>query len=87
MSARYEPKLRELSVSRPDPVFSQEIHWSFGPAISDHAGLSVSATGKHVSIRERGTEVLSMPLDRARLLHEALGNVIKAAIAEAGDPQ
>lgn len=75
---RYEPKLRALRVQRRDPIVSQEVTWDFGPNFGDSASMRVTRVGDSVTISGRNSgEDQTYPLERARLLYEALGNVLR----------
>ncbi len=76
-SDRYAPKLGRLTVQRRDPIVSCEIRWEYGPKLGDSSTMRVTRVGENVSISERGKEVLSMPLDRARLVLGALREVME----------
>lgn len=84
-SERYAPKLGRMTVQRRDPIVSCEIRWDYGPNLGDSSTMRVTRIGESVSITERGKEVLSMPLDRARLVVGALRDVMEWSDEEVQD--
>lgn len=74
----YTPRLRAMTVQRRDPIVSQEITWDFGPNFGDSASMRVTRVGETVTISGRNSgEEQSHPIERARALYEALGNVLR----------
>lgn len=74
----YTPKLHAMTVQRRDPIVSQKITWDFGPNFGDSAFMMVTRIGDTVTISgESSGKAQSYPIERARALYEALGNVLR----------
>lgn len=84
-SDRYAPKMGRLTVQERDPIVSREITWETGPNFGDNASIRVTREGKSVRITQHTNALLSMPLDRARLVAGALRDVIEWGTEQGGD--
>lgn len=75
---RGEPKLTPLEVYEPKPTVSQKVQWQYGSHAGEVSELRVVAYGNTLDIHHHD-KVIGISLDRAKLLHEAIGNVLEAA--------
>lgn len=80
--SRYEPKLGVLRVQRRDPIYDQEVRWDTGPNFGDRASVRVARVGNSVSITRGKGDGFSWTVEEAKLIHQALGNVIEAGEVE-----
>ena len=71
-------QLTPVSVLRRDPIVEQKIRWSWGPSLGDDTTVNVCRVGDTVNLSGwRTTDFPTLNLDQARLLRDALTNIIE----------
>lgn len=73
-----KPKISQVRVMRRDPIVEQAVRWSWGPGLGDDTTVNVRRTGNTVNLSGwRSADFPTLDLEQARLLRDALTNVIE----------